>query len=466
MHIRLSCRPLLVCFFAAALGFASAPEQLRLGGIAVAYADDDDDGGGGGGGWSGGGSERSAGKRQRGKNPRFLRFLRQQFSTGRPNRSGRPASRSASRASQELAAAPNEIVALGATPGQVDLLTSAGFGLAQRVRIRAGDGGELLRLRPPRGQSLDAAIAQAQAIAPQAAFDRNHFYRPNSDCGGRPCVAPGLVGWPAALQTASACRGDGVAIGLIDTGINSDHPTFAGGNLEVVELEGNPPSPSDRQHGTAVAALLIGRAAGATPGLLPDARLVAVDAFEREGGEAARADTFDLARALEVLASRNVDVINMSLAGPANAVLERLIRDVHARDIVLVAAAGNGGPRAKPLFPAGYPQVIAVTAVDRQLQLYRRAAQGSHIDIAAPGVGVWTAASVRGSRQRTGTSFAAPFVAAAAALAKSSGSGSPQDVERQLTTAAVDLGDPGKDDAYGWGLLDASRICGAGQARP
>src|SRR3546814_9491455 len=82
----------------------------------------------------------------------------------------------------------------------------------------------------------------------------------------------------------------------------------------------------------------------------------------------------------------------------------------------LVAAAGNEGPHAAPVFPAGYPSVLAVTAVDASLQPYRHANRGDYIDLAAPGVDVWSARRGQGGRYNSGTSFAAPFVAAAAAL--------------------------------------------------
>ena len=133
------------------------------------------------------------------------------------------------------------------------------------------------------------------------------------------------------------------------------------------------------------------------------------------------------------------------------------------RSVVLVAAAGNRGPRAKPVYPAAYRGVIAVTAVDRNRQVYRRAGRGDHIDLAAPGVRVWTAASVRGARQKTGTSFAAPFVTAAAAIAQHHlGARGHDAVLAALAERAMDLGKTGKDTVFGHGLVQATGLCEEG----
>jgi subtilisin family serine protease len=157
----------------------------------------------------------------------------------------------------------------------------------------------------------------------------------------------------------------------------------------------------------------------------------------------------------------------MSLAGPANALLQRAVESAAAADVLMVAAAGNEGPRAGAVYPAAYPSVLAVTGVDRSRRAYRRAGQGEHIDISAPGVDVWTAASVSGARPRTGTSYAAPFVAAAAALWLARNAGArPDAVVASLTSTAEDLGDPGKDKVFGWGLLRPGPLCGSGGDQP
>jgi subtilisin family serine protease len=188
--------------------------------------------------------------------------------------------------------------------------------------------------------------------------------------------------------------------------------------------------------------------------------VIAVDAFRRLAGSADVASTFDLVRALDALARRDVRVINLSLAGPDNALLKTTVEAMISRGAILIAAVGNAGPRAKPLYPAGYDGVIAVTAVDKGRNAYRRANQGAHVDIAAPGVNVWTAASISGARPKSGTSFAAPFVSAAAAVLLAERPDlTPVQMAEALSGLAQDIGSPGKDQVFGWGLLDARRLC-------
>lgn len=417
----------------------------RLASIAPAHADDDGGGGGNAGGGRSGGGERYT-PRATGSQPNLFKLLKRQFRQDRPVRKRRNVSAAAS------GHVPGQIVALGLTEAQRNALIGRGFVL-RSYHALANLGGEVVKLDPPRGRGLETARADIRALAPAASVDFNHLYRPQQEvaCGGRPCVAPALVGWPTS--PLGTCQAADVTVGLIDTAINPDHESFASSRLEVLRLDPSARDGSSQQHGTAVASLLVGTGGSGTPGLLPNGRLIGVDAFRAND----RAEVYDLARAIDILAGRNVSVINMSLSGPDNAVLAKAIQLAAGKKIGLVAAAGNDGPGAKAAFPAAYDEVIAVTAVDRQKKPYRRANRGDYIDLAAPGVGVWAAASVAGARPKTGTSFAAPFVTAAVALAKSR---APEaDVQKLLTSQAEDLGETGKDDVFGHGLLNVRSIC-------
>ncbi len=358
--------------------------------------------------------------------------------------------------------APDEIVAAGLTAPQLDALLSDGFTILERTEI-GGFGGEVLRLRIPPNTRLEAARDRVVAAAPQSLADFSHYYRSEQAeaCSGPHCASIELIDWPGVAGLPAGCGGS-VAIGLIDTAINPDHAAFAGGQVEVIRLSDAALPVSGKQHGTAVAALLVGAAGSRAPGLLPGAKIVAVDAFYRGGRRDDRSGVYELLRALDLLDRRGVRVANMSLAGPPNILLERLVRELSSEGMVIVAAAGNGGPKAAPAYPAAYAEVIAVTAIDRAKRVYRRAGRGDHIDLAAPGVDIWSAASVSGARAKTGTSFAAPFVTAAAALLKAADdNASTADILSALARSAEDLGVSGKDPVFGWGLINARAACAA-----
>jgi len=371
----------------------------------------------------------------------------------------RPAKRTTPAAVVRPIHAPDEIVVAGVSDSALALLSRRGFTILSRAEGFAA-GASIVRLRIPRGIALDAARANVRTEFPQATVDFNHYYQSNSgeDCNSIHCRTIRLVHWPSISDTANACTGR-VIIGIVDTDINIRHTALQHSNIELIKLHDGKGG-SRAEHGTAVAAILVGSPLSRSPGLVPRARLVAVDAFEGMGRGADRADAFSLSLAISILVARKVGVINLSLTGPPNDVVERAIHQTEAADIVIVAAAGNDGPRSKPAYPAAYDGVIAVTAVDRNLRVYRRASWGAHIDLAAPGVGIWTAASVRGAKSRTGTSFAAPFVTAAAALIRERA----PDLDRFavheiLIATARDLGEPGHDPVFGAGLLQVAQIC-------
>lgn len=441
--------------------------------ISAALADDDggddgddggDDNGGGGGSSRGGGSGNN--RSGDGGNPAYhrggdtLRDLRSLFRwPTRERRAPAPA-----RQAVIPQRAQNELIAVGLEEEAIAGMLQQGFTVEDRTQISL-IGSEMVRLVVPRGMTLATARAAVAARSTTAAVDFNHFYQPQAEadkgCAGQDCaLVRDIVGWPAGENTGCAKP---PRIGLIDTAINVDHVTLTNARLEVIRLGEGDKAKSGAQHGTAVAALLIGASDSRVPGLLPGAELVAVDAFKRFGKSTDIADTYDLVRALDLLVQRDVKVVNLSLTGPANAVLERSVKAAADRGMILVAAAGNDGPNAKPVYPAAYDDVIAVTAVDKARNPYRRAVRGDHVDIAAPGVGVWTAASVSGARQKTGTSFAAPFVTAAVSVLIAGEPDMPaESLEAKLRRFTDDIGKPGKDPVFGWGLLNARKLCEGG----
>ena len=357
-------------------------------------------------------------------------------------------------------ALPDEIVTLDLSQAGLDVLTVQGFTVIEERTLSLGNV-TARRLRIPPGLTLEAARGLVRAVPGGETADLNHLYRPEQgfspDCRGADCPIRTSFGWPLPESRAQGC-GAGLRIGVIDTGLNPDHETFRDAALDVVALDAGPGAAASRaQHGTAIVALFVGAPGSRSPGLVPRAEVLAVDAFQSAGGDD-RADVFSLIAAMDLLAARGIAVLNLSLAGPANSTLETVIRDlVDTRDIVVVAAAGNAGPAAGPLYPAAFDGVIAVTAVDRDGDVYRRAVQGPHVDVAAPGVGVWTAASISGARPKTGTSFAVPFVTAAAGLLRQEFPDlTAAEIGAALRARAVDIGAPGPDPVFGAGLAPAA----------
>lgn len=361
-------------------------------------------------------------------------------------------------AQPKTAYAPDEVISIGLQPEHITALTATGFSVLRSSTL--GGDQTMHRLRKPAAMSLEDAVADVRQHSPLT--DMNHFYRseaaadevaPAPACTDTNCLARDMIDWPEA----SSC-GTPPKIGMIDTGLNAGHIALADASLTVHRLEMEA-AQSGLMHGTSIASLLVGDTESRSPGLVPHMPLYAVDAFYSDGEEE-RSDGFSLIRALDWLADNETRIINLSLAGDDNLLLAGKIAEMEEKGILLIAAAGNNGPSAKPAFPAAYDTVVAVTAVDRRGQVYRRANRGEHIDLAAPGVEVWTAASISGARTKTGTSYAAPFVTATAALyLQSDPALEPSELRQKLNDATRDLGEEGRDLIYGNGLIDPPRSC-------
>lgn len=309
------------------------------------------------------------------------------------------------------------------------------------IRAHRSSSGIVARLAPPRRLGDRAALRLAIQTAPAGIFDLSHVYAPNADVYAR--VVAGLPGRGACMS--------GGRIGLIDTAV-ADHPSLAGTRIRREDFSGGAASVA---HGTAVASVIAGR----TPAggrLVEGAELYAAAVFSGREADLA-ADAIDLVSALDWMIDNRVPVVNLSIAGPPNALIADAVARSHAEGMILVAAAGNGGPRGGPRYPAAYPSVVAVTATDRRGRIYRRASAGPYIDIAAPGVGVWAAdLTAPEGAEWTGTSFAAPFVTVELAAARKAGHvRDSASAMAWLARSARDLGNPGRDGTFGLGMMQA-----------
>jgi subtilisin family serine protease len=148
----------------------------------------------------------------------------------------------------------------------------------------------------------------------------------------------------------------------------------------------------------------------------------------------------------------------MSFGGPFNQVLDAAILQTRKRNVVLVAAVGNQGPAKKPLYPASHKQVVAVTAINLAKRPYKHANKGQSVEFAAPGVNIKVAYPNNSMSVQSGTSYSTPFVTAALAVLKKK-TRSVNKARSRLRRSTQDLGTRGKDSVYGWGLIQAHKIC-------
>lgn len=332
---------------------------------------------------------------------------------------------------QGYPAVAGEIVMLDPTPQSLARAEADGFVILRRERLEDLDL-ETVVLAPPRREPLARAVDRLRRLAPEAEVAFNHVHAPSG-------LSIETVDAGLATAAAGQRQNRAAALGLIDTGVDARHPAFVG--MDIVQ-RGFSGATRPADHGTAVASLMVGRA-GAFQGAAPGAGLRVADVY---GGSAAGGSSTALARALAWLVGDGARVINVSLVGPRNALVERAVAQARARGVQIVAAVGNDGPAAPPLYPAAYAGVIAVAPVDRRDRILPEAGRGHHVDFVAPGSDM-AAAAVNGRWVVVrGASFAAPLVAGLLARG-----GSPEALSRQ----ALDLGAPGFDPVCGGGLIGA-----------
>lgn len=322
---------------------------------------------------------------------------------------------------------PGELVFVGRAQ---DLALTLNAGFREITAQNLASGGVIARLGLPRGVAMGDALSQLSALTPNAVVTPNNIYR----------SAQAVRTSTSRVTTRRAVRLRGT-LGVIDTGVDVASLPMSDSLLSQRAFAG--PTPVARDHGSMVASIAVSRGV----------RVHVADVFGHttDGALAASADR--IAAALDWMIAHRIAVVNISIEGPDNAVLAEMVRRAAERGHIIVAAAGNGGPAARPSFPAAFDGVLAVTAIDGSDRPYVRANRGDYIDFAAPGVDIDV--DVNGSVAKvSGTSFAAPVIAAEAAAHLREPS--PADSARVLTNLrarAEDLGAPGRDNIFGWGAL-------------
>lgn len=346
-----------------------------------------------------------------------------------------------------------EVLALSPTDAALARALGAGFSVL-REPSRGALGIRIVVLGVPRGTATRRALAVLRGLDPAGMYDFNNIYTASAALGHSPDTPS-----PSTADPASA---PATPLGLIDGGVATSQPVFKG---IVIHRHGCGGAVIPDAHGTGVASLMVGRSlqfGGAAPGT----PLYAADVYcGKPTGGAVDA----IAEALQWLAGERVPVINVSLVGPPNGLLQQVVARAVARGFLIVAAVGNDGPAAPPLYPAAYPGVVGVTAVDGRRRTIFEAERGPQVMFAAPGADIPVAALPDGFASVRGTSFAAPLVAGLLAeklevVAPERDPGTSLVIDPAAAAAAIDalaraaihLGAPGRNVVFGYGLVGAS----------
>jgi hypothetical protein len=263
-------------------------------------------------------------------------------------------------------------------------------------------------------------------------------------------------------EAHTLARGVDVIVAVIDSGIDVKHPELANSIAASFDALGSKEGP--HLHGTGIAGAIVSHAW--LMGSAPAAKILAIRAFGA-APSGAESTSFVVLRSLDYAAAHDASIVNMSFAGPKDALIERGIAAAAAKGIVMVAASGNAGAKSPPLYPAANPNVIAVSATDAQDRLFAASNRGKYVALSAPGVDIFLPAPDEKYQMTSGTSFSAAYVSGLAALMLERNPAlKPDEVRAILMKTARDLGAPGRDDLFGAGEADAFAAVSAVTAAP
>jgi hypothetical protein len=353
----------------------------------------------------------------------------------------------------ELRRIPDEVVFELAAPSDLQRLLNR-FRLARLDTRRIGlINTTFYRARILDGSSVPAKIRALQADRAVRSVQPNHVFTLTQSAEAAPSAPAAADSAQYALaklrldEAHGVARGDKMLVAVIDSGIDQNHPALTGVIEKSFDALGSGEEP--HSHGTAIAGIIAGHAR--LTGAAPAVHLLAARAFSATQGS-----TISIIASIDWAVGQGARVVNMSFTGPSDPALGRTLAAARQKGVVLVAAAGNAGPKSSPLWPAADPNVIAVTATDYDDHLFAMANRGSHVAIAAPGVDILVAAPGESYKMESGTSFSAAFVSGVAALViERKPQLGPEAVTRVLLSTARDLGPKGRDDQFGAGLMDA-----------
>ena len=323
-----------------------------------------------------------------------------------------------------------EVVAIDITAAALQGALKASF-RELRSEVLADLGVTITVLQTPEGMSASRGLKKLRKLDPVGVYDFNHVYLDSGEVAG--------VATRVDATQAAASNG---RVGLIDGGVEGAHQALSGVRLHRFGCQG---AVIGSPHGTAVASILVSQQTVS--------ELFSADVY---CGAPAGGAVDAVAAAFGWMAREKVAVVNVSLVGPRNALLERVVKSLVDRGHLIVAAVGNDGPAAPPLYPASYEGVVGVTGVDGKHRVLIEAGRGKQVDFAALGANVPAATGSSNEFAPTrGTSFAAPLVTALVATMTAPDSAERERLLAKLAAGAQDLGKPGRDEVYGAGELRA-----------
>ncbi|MGQ0805863.1 MAG: S8 family serine peptidase [Actinomycetota bacterium] len=269
--------------------------------------------------------------------------------------------------------------------------------------------------------------------------------------------------WNAFGGIASVGAGAGKTVAVLDTGVQATHEDLNDGQVLAGFVVGQPmPATNDPNgHGTRVAGIIAATTNGAAPvgvaGAAPAAQILPVKVLNENG----QGFSSNVASGITQAADAGAKVINLSLGGPnpSSAMRQAVQYAVFTAGVPVISSSGNDGKCGAPSYPGAFPEVMAVGATDQNNLSASFSTTGPYVSISAPGVGIASTTIPNNyappAQLGSGTSFSAPYVAAVAAIVRATHPGAfASDVYGHLVATATDLGAPGWDPHFGWGLVN------------